>query len=138
MALAITDVAKTSANTGIDTQTINDGAEFTGSELDRGADTAVERATGLLTITGFASAPSAGGYMTVRIAPLSGSSGTLFDDGIGAAVAPVVADALYNIPVQLTMPAGARYVQFIVGNESGQNTDADGTSLAAFWQAVTV
>ena len=137
MALKITDVAKSAVEVGIDTVTINNAAEATGTELDRGADVAVEGVTALLTVTGFAAAPSASGYMTVKLCPLDASSGTLFDDGIGAAVVPVAADALYNAAVTLTWPAGARYVKAIVKNVSGQNTDADAVSLELRWQAVT-
>ena len=137
MALKITDVAKSAAEVGIDAVTIDNGATAVGAELDRGENVAVEGVTALLTVTGFAAAPSAGGYMSVRLAPLDGTGGTLFDDGIGAAVVPVAADALYNAAVTLTWPAGARYVKAIVKNVSGQNTDADAVSLELRWQAVT-
>lgn len=60
MALKITDVAKSAAEVGIDAVTIDNGAEATGSELDRGANTEVGEVTALLTVTGFAAAPSAG------------------------------------------------------------------------------
>jgi len=138
MPTALTDVTKTAAQVGIDTVTVNDGAEATGSELDRGADTDVGIVTALLTVTGFAAAPDTGGYMTVYLAPLSGPGGTLFDDVVAPAVVPVTGDALYNAPVQLAWPAGCRYAKAIVGNESGQNTDADAVSLELRWQAVTV
>ena len=138
MAATITDVEKTAAQVGIDTVTVNDGAEATGSELDRGENTDVGIVTALLTVTGFAAAPDSGGYMTVYLAPLDGTGGTLFDDVTGPAVVPVTADALYNAPVQLAWPAGVRYAKAIVGNESGQNTDADAVSLELRWQAVTV
>lgn len=138
MAVTITDVEKTAAQVGIDTVTINNAAEATGSELDRGANTEVGEVTALLTVTGFAAAPSTGGYMTVRLAPLDGTGGTLFDDQTNVGVVPVTADALYNAPVPLAWPAGCRYVKAIVKNMSGQNTDADAVSLELRWQAVTV
>lgn len=138
MAITITDVTKTAAQVGIDTVTINNAAEQAGSELDRGENTEVGIVTALLTVTGFAAAPPEGGYMTVRIAPLDGTGGTLFDDQTDVAVVPVTADALYNAPVQLAWPAGVRYAKAIVKNVSGQNTDADAVSLELRWQAVTV
>jgi hypothetical protein len=137
MALTITDVEKTAADVGIDGVTINSGAETTGSELDRGENAAVETVTGLLTVT-FAAAPDDGGYMTVRLEPLDGTGGTLFDDGIGAAIVPVEAAQQYQADVQLAWPAGARYVKSVVGNEASENTDADSVSLELRWQAVTV
>jgi len=138
MALTITDVAKSAADVGINGVTLANGASVTGNELDRGADTAVETTTGLLTITGFAAAPDSDGYMTVKLHPLDDTGGTLFDDGIGAAVVPVDADATYNAEVQLTWPPGCRYVKAVVGNHSGQNTDANAVSLELRWQAVSV
>lgn len=138
MALKITDVAKSAAEVGIDAVTIDNGATAVGAELDRGENVAVEGVTALLTVTGFAAAPSAGGYMSVRLAPLDGTGGTLFDDQTNVGVVPVTADALYNAPVPLAWPAGCRYVKAIVKNASGQNTDADAVSLELRWQAVTV
>jgi len=138
MALTFTDVEKSAAQVGIDTVTINDGAEATGSELDRGENTDAGEVTGLLTITGFAAAPDAGGYMSVRLAPLDGHGGTLFDNQTAPEVAPVDADALWNIPVTMLWPPGCRYVKPIVGDKSGQNTDADATSLELRWLATTV
>ena len=126
MATAITDVTKSAADVGIDTVTIANGAE------------AVGVITALLTVTGFAAAPSAGGYMSVRLAPLNATSGTLFDDQTAPAVVPVTADALYNAPVELAWPAGYRYAKIIVKNMSGQDTDADAVSVECGWQAVTV
>ena len=138
MALKITDVAKSAAEVGIDAVTIDNGATAVGAELDRGENTDVGTITALLTVTGFAAAPDSGGYMTVYLAPLDGASGTLFDDVTGPAIVPVTADALYNAPVQIAWPAGCRYAKAIVGNKSGQNTDADAVSLELRWQAVTV
>jgi len=138
MAAAITDVEKTAADVGIDTVTINDDASTTGSELDRGADTDVMPVTVLLTITGFAAAPDAGGYMKVALAPLDGTGGILFDDTLGDAIVPVTADALYKVPVSLTWYAGCRYAKVIVTNKSGQNTDASAVSAEMRWQAGTL
>lgn len=138
MATTITDVSKSAAQVGIDTVTINNAAEAVGDELDRGANTVVGIITALLTVTGFAAPPSAGGYMTVRLAPLNATGGTLFDDQTAPAVVPVTADALYNAPVELAWPAGYRYAKIIVTNMSGQNTDADAVSVECGWQAVTV
>lgn len=138
MAVTITDISKTAAQVGIDAVTIDNGATAVGAEIDRGADVAVEGVTALLTVTGFAAAPSASGYMTVKLCPLDDSGGVLFDDSIGAAVVPVSADALYNAAVTLTWPAGCRYAKAVVGNASGQNTDADAVSLELRWQAVGV
>jgi hypothetical protein len=72
MALTITDVSKSAAEVGIAAVTIDNGATAVGAELDRGENVAVEGVTALLTVTGFAAAPSAGGYMTVRLASLLG------------------------------------------------------------------
>ena len=138
MALAFTDTEKTAAQVGIDTVTINDDAEAEGTQLDRGENTDAGEVTGLLTVTGLAAAPDAGGYLSVRLAPLDGTGGTLFDDQIGPAIVPVAADALYNAPVTMQWPPGVRYVKAIVKNASGQNTDADAVSLELRWQAVTV
>lgn len=138
MALAITDVQKAAADTGINAATINNAAVLAGNELDRGANTEVGEVTTLLTIMGFASTPAAGGYVTVALAPLDGTGGTLFSNVVAPAVCPVTADALYVFPVTLLWPPGARYVKPIVGNASGQNTDANAVSLQLLWQAVTV
>lgn len=138
MATMITDVTKSAADVGIDTVTIANGVEAVGNELDRGENTMVGIITALLTVTGFAAAPSAGGYMSVRLAPLNATGGTLFDDQTASAVVPVTTDALYNAPVELAWPAGYRYAKIIVKNASGQDTDADAVSVECGWQAVTV
>ena len=134
----ILDVIKSAAQTGIDGVTLADGARVVGNTLDRGKDTAVGPVTGLLTVTGFAAAPAASGYMAVRLCPLSASGDVLYDDGIGAAVVPVSGTARHDAAVQLSWPPGCRYAKAIVGNKSGQATATDAVSLELRWQAVTV
>ena len=139
MAVTITDVILASvADLAIDTVTINAAASVTSSELDRAANTQVGPVTGLLTVTGFAAAPAAGGYMAVYLVPLSATGGTLFSDATGPAVVPVIADALYNAPITLQWPPGARYCKAMVFNKSSQNTDANAVTLVLMYQAVTV
>ena len=138
MAVTITDTTQSAATLSMATATIQSSATLTSEEIDRGANTQVSPVTGLLTVTGFAAAPAAGGYMAVYIVPLSGTGGTLFSDATGPAVVPVTADALYNAPVTLQWPPGARYAKAIVGNKSSQNTDANAVSLTLMYQAVTV
>ena len=138
MALTFTDVAKSISDLSFDTITINNAASQDSAEIDFGANTYVGEITALLTVTGFAAAPSAGGYMLVQIIPLSGTGGTEYNDGPGGVVIPVKADALYDAPAILLRPPGCRYAKLRVTNASGQNTDADAASLSAKWLAVTV
>jgi len=134
--LQITDVTKTPTQVGIDTQDITAGSTVTGAELDRGADTAVEGVTALLTVTSYAAAPNATGYMRIALMPLDATGGTLFDDGIGVAVVPMNVNQRYDCAVQLTWPAGVRYLKVVLKNNTGQT--ANDVSVALRWQAVTV
>jgi len=138
MALTFTDTAKSTSDLSFDTVTINDDATQDSAEIDSGANTYVGDLTALLTVTGFAAAPDAGGYMKVVMIPLSGTGGTEYNDGPGGIVLPVTADALYDMPAILLRPPGTRYIKLRVTNVSGQNTDADAASLSAKWLAVTV
>ena len=138
MALGIADINKSSSDLTFDTVTINNDATQDTGEQDRGANTSVADLLALFTVTGFAAAPSAGGYMLVQLIPLGATGGTEYNDGPGGVVLPVTADALYDMPAPLHMPSGLRYFKLSVTNKSGQNTDDDAASLAAKWQAVTV
>lgn len=137
MAATITDVSKDASAVGINGVSITNGANATGNELDRGIDTQVGEVTALLSVTGFVADPNDDGYMTVALAPLDGTGGTLYDDVVAPAVVPVDADALYQVPVMLVWPAGAQYAKVVVGNQSGQDTDANAVSVELRWQAVT-
>ena len=136
MALTFTDVAKSISDLSFDTVTINNAASQDSAEIDFGANTYVGEITALLTVTGFAAAPSAGGYMLVKIIPLSGTGGTEYNDGPGGVVIPVT-DALYDAPAHLSLPSGCRYFKIRVTNSTSQDTDADAVSILAKWQAVT-
>ena len=138
MALAITDVEVDAATMVIDTVTINAAASVDSAEVDRGANAAVDGVTALLTVTGFAAAPAAGGYMKVQLIPLNTTAGTEYNDGPGGYVAPVTADALYDIPAPLDLPDGIRYFKIRVTNVTSQNTDADAVSVILKYQKVTV
>ena len=138
MALTFTDVNKSAADLSFDTVTINSAATQDSAEVDRGANTSVDDIVVLLTVTGFAAALTAGGYMKVSLVPLSGTGGTEYNDGPGGVVLPVTADALYDMPATLELPPGVRYFKIRVTNSSGQNTDANAVSLLLRYQAVTV
>lgn len=137
MALAFADVAESSTDLAIDTVTINAAGIQDSGERDFGANTILDQGQvlDLLTVTGFAAAPAAGGYMLVKLVPLSGTGGTEYNDGPGGVVLPVTADALYDMPAILQRPPGCRYHKHRVVNATSQNADA--VSLSAKWQAVT-
>ena len=137
MALTFTDVNKSASDLSFDTVTINAAATQDSAEVDRGASTSVDDIVVLLTVTGFAAAPAAGGYMKVSLVPLSGTGGTEYNDGPGGVVIPCTADALYDAPAHLSLPSGCRYFKIRVKNSTSQNTDADAVSILAKWQAVT-
>lgn len=138
MAATITDTIVSAVTLGLNGVTINAAASATSNEIDRGANTDVGEATVLLTVTGFAAAPAAGGYMAVYLVPLSGTGGTLFDDATGPGVVPVTADAQYDAPVYLAWPPGCRYAKLVITNKSSQNTDANAVTATLLYQAVTV
>ena len=136
MALTFTDVNKSASDLSFDTVTIAAAATQDSAEVDRGANTSVDDVVVLLTVTGFAAALTAGGYMKVSLVPLSGTGGTEYNDGPGGVVIPVT-DALYDAPAHLSLPSGCRYFKIRVTNSTSQNTDANAVSILAKWQAVT-
>jgi hypothetical protein len=138
MALTYTDVAKSISDLSFDTVTINAAAVQDSAEIDFGASTFIGEITALFTVTGFAAAPAAGGYILLKVIPLSATSGTEYNDGPGGVVLPVTADALYDMPAILQRPPGCRYGKLRATNATSQNTDADAASLSAKWLAVTV
>jgi len=134
----ITDVTVSAAELSLDGVTINNSTSVTSEEINRGANTSVSEITVLVTITGFASDPDSGGYISVYLAPLNDTGAILYDDVTGPEVIPVDANALYNAPVSLSWKSGIQYAKLVIENHSGQNTDTNGVTVIAKYQSITV
>lgn len=121
-------------------KTINDGAIEWSAEIDRGANTLADLATVLVRVSGWANTTDAGGYLSILVAPLDATGGTLHDDLVGMPITPASslgAAVGIDAAVQVALPAGARYFKVGVENQSGQNTAASAVDADLLYQAVT-
>ncbi len=121
--------------TPVDAQTINKTATYTSAEQALTDNALYEEVMLYVEVTGYAAAPAGNKRLTVKIAPVHTTSGSVFSDACPTYTFGVTADQTYRFAVPVAVLP--RYFKVLVTNDTNQNTDANAVTVKLELKTVT-